>query len=713
MQSQASTLGIISQSVNPSRKEALATATKIDNSYTQGKEILTVAKSTRQHVRDSEARQREDSERQKTIQTKLETISEIQNQNSRQVSSSLDLVHDSNINISAKIDDNFNQGETILTMTKSTHQSVTESRINERENSERLRSMERHLEQLSSVMGSPGALVQIFTQALDTHERTQQSSRVVEAGPDTHDTIDCGKNDSFKVELPTAAGMRRDRWKRVSYKPHIWNRYLSISSTTREQISDDEDLTQDLGLPKRTETTFRVMWKLPFLQRALYYTTSGTACDPLYQTNVRYTRVFTYDSAIWKACKARDLDEVRRLFISGEASPFIENESGESLAEEVITNSTLFENKITNKGVQLIDYILRSSGRGCTSLSSYVVWYILFCCYASINRSKRESSSNERRARILRLVVEHSRQDPLDDPDISSLITLDNIQDSIVTTLTQQLFWPLNLMARADSEGRVVENSRHMLDDPNGAYLRELFQHAKYYRVRTDEGKLRGFDGLFEIAMHTTRADLRQCCKIRMKLIISTPKFHRLPENETLDFDDVIHTSSYRSSDFYDYYLGRSAIRRGYRPLLEEIFRELGWNDFKINDFFDKETFYCVPGLLDGEIIYETSQQMRQGLILSLCEGALVGMSKDEIESLAIQILYTVKVYLRWRDLVATIEAANIAFISKSTPGSWPEEGNIRLVPGVDFVVHKFCEKEIFTWYRDYVDPNFEFELSD
>jgi hypothetical protein len=61
--------------------------------------------------------------------------------------------------------------------------------------------------------------------------------------------------------------------------------------------------------------------------------------------------------------------------------------------------------------------------------------------------------------------------------------------------------------------------------------------------------------------------------------------------------------------------------------------------------------------------------------------------------------------------LKSTVEAANVAFLAKNMPGCWPKEDKIRLVPGVDFEIHRWCKEEILSWYHDYIDHDSETDL--
>ena len=139
---------------------------------------------------------------------------------------------------------------------------------------------------------------------------------------------------------------------------------------------------------------------------------------------------------------------------------------------------------------------------------------------------------------------------------------------------------------------------------------------------------------------------------------------------------------------------------------MEEVLHDVGWGDFEINEFFDKETFYCVPEFLDGQIVFESSRQTLRKLVSDLCEGAYTQYSGREIRGLACHLVFIlnhvasgVNYFTQAVRLKETIEAARVAYLTRQTPGCWSDEGKITLVPGVDFEIGWTCEREILLGY--------------
>ena len=126
---------------------------------------------------------------------------------------------------------------------------------------------------------------------------------------------------------------RRTHWKETAHTLQRYTRYLSIESVTRlEVVVDDVSYAY-----RATETRVTVRSTLPFFKRVAKYTTLGTTGDQLFKRKLRVVRVYTYDSAIYKALTKFDCDEARRLFLSWEALPFMECERACSLIDSLLT----------------------------------------------------------------------------------------------------------------------------------------------------------------------------------------------------------------------------------------------------------------------------------------------------------------------------------------------------------------------------------------
>lgn len=391
----------------------------------------------------------------------------------------------------------------------------------------------------------------------------------------------------------------------------------------------------------------------------------------------------------------------------------MENEHGVSLLEHTFATPRLS----SSDDVLLANILIKSCGREGVKISSICV-YLVLCDHFEEERNAQEKLEL---CIILRMIIRNALDHSFGTSLISELIDVDNTQDYVITTITQQNIWPLELEPTI-SHNKVSENNRQMLDDPNGDFLRRLLQNinVESYEPLSSYGS--PVCALLKcVSLKTSSPELRECCRSRLGLLISIPEFHRFMKYETLHSDaDSAYRDYKHKTRNRNHYIGRMAIRCGARPILEVIFQDIGWGKYEVLDFFDQETFYTVPDLLDGRIIYQTSRQMQQDFIVNLCEGVFTTVSKDEVEFLAWQIAHTASYFpsdpyamRETNDAIkSTVKSANSAFAClNNMPGCWPEEKRIRLVPGVDFQVddpYGECEEDILRWYKEYIDSDLE-----
>lgn len=636
--------------------------------------------------------QRQFSETQKDASLYLSQILHTQNRNSNKISQSVSDIQGSNMDIAAKLDDNSKKGEEILTMTQRNNQATTNS----------LEAIQRQIENMPATLMMM-MMAQAFEAGTGTNERVQmtqaRSNEIMPENVSHNSIIRQNSSDSRKL---------------ASRKTYIQNRYLHITSEIWGESGNEEFSIPNQRPLKLTETRITVQSMLPFLKRAFYYTKTNTAWDPLYEAKIKCVRLFTSNSAIERACEESDLDQIRHLFTTGEASPFMENKYGTTLVEFsiLVLAGKIKTNKVTliMEPVRVIEFLFDSCKRGSVRVSPGILSFFLRDLLKSKNFGTMEGTG-----RIMNLILEYSSDNPLDDSRVTSCIETNNMQHPLITIITQQPLWPINLTIEIQN-GLVRENMRQMLEDPSGERLKQMLQDADNYVP----GELAwGYFGipicnLLITASRTTRIDLQECCKNRIRLLISTPDFDRFSDcglSETLDPDytsDLPDLEEDKNLEPGLLFVGRIAIRAGVRHLLEDVLREVGWRNFDIDDFFDRETYYHVPGLLDGEILYKTSRTTQREFTLRLCEGAYAEMSNGEIRGLPFKMQRTLNPSIRHTDfdwafhigLQSTIRAANIAFISRTTPGSWPVEDNTRLLPGVDFEVDMFCQRHFLFWYH-------------
>jgi hypothetical protein len=127
------------------------------------------------------------------------------------------------------------------------------------------------------------------------------------------------------------------------------------------------------------------------------------------------------------------------------------------------------------------------------------------------------------------------------------------------------------------------------------------------------------------------------------------------------------------------WYIPEFAVRNGYRSMLEEILRELGWRYSDVQELSEKAVYHCVPDLPDGKITYQTKAEMRREFILSLCSVTISKLTDNEIEVLAIHLcnrtsLEEGEISIDSCDLEKCIRETNIALTEKNMPDSWPLE---------------------------------------
>jgi hypothetical protein len=103
-----------------------------------------------------------------------------------------------------------------------------------------------------------------------------------------------------------------------------------------------------------------------------------------------------------------------------------------------------------------------------------------------------------------------------------------------------------------------------------------------------------------------------------------------------------------------------------------------------IADLLDEELYAGVPELLDGQTVYQTQVSQRKSFAVDLINGRFLDALPGPI---LLDLADEYSLYTgvpRW-GLQNIVTEVNLAFRQNSTPGSWNNEGQIRLVPGIDF----------------------------
>ena len=632
------------------------------------------------------------------ILAQLVQVSDAQGQGLGQILQSLEIARESGIEVSAKFSSVFDQGQAIFTISQTTQQAVADSE----------RRLRDELMEVKEMLAKPRPASREEQRFADTGSQESLKTQIsVPTSQDSETTFETAPQSSLFLR-------RRTRWKETSHTWQRYTRYLSIESVTRLQVVDNVSHAY-----WATETRVTVRSTLPFFKRVAKYTTLGTIGDPIFERKLRVVRVYTYDSAIYKALTNFNCDEARRLFLTGEASPFMECEQGYSLIDSLLNgvcwrlNNQFGDLQIPN-AIKLLQFLIDVEGRGAARIGQRLFGSMLVRAFAD----KRDLECVNQ---VIQLIINSASENLFG--KISSNVDLDNAQHPTVKIITQQNTWPVDLDFQGIVEysspyprqrRSITENQRFMLEDPNGDRLSKLLLTATCYNPLGsrpfEHGYKKPICSLLHIASTTRSMDIKECCKARIRILLSMPDCHKLMELETMEFEKSISVQSEQPTDTYEFrdYIGRFAIRNSCRSLLEEVLHDIGWGDFEINEFFDKETFYCVPKFLDGQIVFESSRQTLGKLASDLCEGAYTKYSEREIRGLAYHLVFilndvessSMRYFTEAVRLEMMIQAARVAYLTRQTPGCWPDEGKITLVPGIDFKIGWTCERKILLGYH-------------
>lgn len=125
--------------------------------------------------------------------------------------------------------------------------------------------------------------------------------------------------------------------------------------------------------------------------------------------------------------------------------------------------------------------------------------------------------------------------------------------------------------------------------------------------------------------------------------------------------------------------LGEYANLLGERDMFDAALLQAGWTLSQVVDLKDTEYFAGVAELFSGTISWTTEDEHCTYFSDELCQGKLVDVNM-KAECLWLHMKFLVE-----PELSAMIEAANIAYRQKCSPGTWPTEEEVILKVNVDF----------------------------
>ena len=525
-------------------------------------------------------------------------------------------------------------------------------------------------------------------------EVTQQDERLA------HFPEVSSRNETLEpVSYPQTYCMtRRDKVvHRSSFRTLLFDLEINTSEINYVSQSQDRQQNSSSSLVSPTQvkrvTRYHVRVKIPFWKFGLIFKSGNP--NVFYDSNpsmsFRTYNIVPENAPIFKACREFDLPEVRRLFEKRVASPLDQNCVGWSLVDVVLEK--LFVGNLGKRKVRkaanatlLLRFLIDCLGGSAPKPRNLRIAIDLAYFW---EESVRDLPVDEW-AEPFRLVLMNSLENPMDDLDVSHYMSLQFSLTPIYDILVGQQKWWIDYDIRngyPNLKNCFVENDIQMLKDPSGVKMKEAVSkgvsYIPYYFGRPywwhqyDETMYSPFHFLLGFAKCYSREDILECCKVRIGILLDSGYHPSYLQRFGSVFEERFHRGNLSSVTGYAQHLGLKDL---WRSGLEMA----GWNSFEIEALFDEETYSCVPDLLDGHIWYTTRDEQQKEYIETLRSGGFASLKQHEIESVCRKEL----------ELELGIDSYNLEKIMhqvaslvnrRSTPGSWPQEQEFKLMPGIDF----------------------------
>jgi hypothetical protein len=242
----------------------------------------------------------------------------------------------------------------------------------------------------------------------------------------------------------------RIRCKKTVY--HYWSRLLTVQSETTRTLGENEDgIDHALDRDEKqqviaTEISLRVSFNLPFIRRSVTYTTYASPWDPFCERRLQFRRILDNDSPFFKACTCFDMVKIRQLLDTNAISPFDEMIDGRPaiVCGIMFMAGSLFLKPNLNNSIEMLKIVglfkTFYASEGISQTQELVYTFLLYySCWNSHWRHPGPGVMDSITA-TYRLLIEYSREDPLQ--DVSDLIDLRNLDNSLVIATQQQDRWP-------------------------------------------------------------------------------------------------------------------------------------------------------------------------------------------------------------------------------------------------------------------------------
>jgi hypothetical protein len=523
---------------------------------------------------------------------------------------------------------------------------------------------------------------------------------------ETHRENDPGRTTNCDSQTITRRG-------KTIYKTSFRCRLFDIDITTSDieykHRGDTSDWTPTHTQTKRiTKYDFRMRtfsWRLGLTYRS---GNPATFYDPGLCPSFRTYNIVPNDAPIIKACEQLDYLEVRRLFEAGLASPLDQNQYGYSLVNLIILELWHYEVKDANKlanAIYLLKLLVDCLGGELGQLRSL---------YTALDQTQRTTKVDTLAsyAEALRLLIMHTSEDPFehDYNHVVRYTDLDFTQTPVYKVIVGQQKWWIDLDPRTLNpeafEGHFVENDLMMVKDIPGQSLKTALSEGLLYLPYSDfTVDWKNYEKWMHSPLHFVllfaseareleQDTIRECCANRLTTLLrsSCDPWSQFRCDMRLFFT-IWPRKLLSVTEF--------AKACNVLDLWESSLKLAGWSPSDIQHLFDEDTYAGIPELFEERLNYTSMDEQQRDFIEALRCGAFVVLEAKETEILCrSKLSYELNFYpLEIETMVK--EVASI-IQQRSTPGSWLEEEEPRLIPGVDFKLSRGME--LWTCIREIWD---------
>jgi hypothetical protein len=484
---------------------------------------------------------------------------------------------------------------------------------------------------------------------------------------------------------------------------------IEIEYSTQDTSSDTDHTLIDRPGQHRS---VRGYTRLPFLQRnfGFHYQQLHSSYTNAFDMQLRTYNILPRDAPIFEACRDLDLNRVKTILETKAASPadrFIHprNPMVEISPIDIVFDQFFVclgaaerEDRILNI-IELFHYLLPFY---------YNAPWIIHPAYFGYSIREILFKNLENRNYVLdvvRQILCRSMSNPFEEYSGLLIFLLDfESQDlPLPKFLVEQKYHEIEALDFRDKY--FFENDRQIFADPNGKKLEDAILGDKSYfvHVRLSSSHfmtIRGGFGLLDLVSTSKLQGIRSGCAKRFACLL---KAGYIFIDEPCAAHALLVDTFGNPRQFS--YLSRpkiSLLERAFslnlQNFLEDCMLQVGWTHYEIMDLFDEEHYRGFLPLMYGDIEYKTQAACRADFVNDLIFGRFSALLDRDVESISWELSFDIGVGIN--DTRNLIRDASVAYRQKLLPGSWNEEDQVRVIPGVDFSPYTWNleSDESFDW---------------